>query len=168
MTASEIVLPTRPAAVTTSLPAVLPIELQSLTQIPYGPHLMGDLPGCDPAKMLDGPFIYRFMNAVVSVAEMRPIGSPHLDLYTGPHKEWEGFSATVHIQTSHITAHFFAFGYVFCDLFSCRPFDREKTRRFIEAELEPSAPAIWCEVSRGRNFPVALIDAAQVATHRGR
>lgn len=113
--------------------------------------------------MCDGEFVYRFMQRLVAEIGMTPIGSPHLDLYTGPHKEWDGFSATIHIQTSHITAHFFAFGYVFMDIFSCRPFDRDKTKAFIVQALRPSGSAIWREIARGSNFPAGLIDDQQLA-----
>ena len=99
---------------------------------------------------------------------MNPIGSPHLDLYTGPHREWDGFSATIHIQTSHITAHLFAFGYVFMDIFSCRPFDREKTKAFILARLRPTGSVIWRELARGANFPAELVDDVQLAHYHQR
>jgi S-adenosylmethionine/arginine decarboxylase-like enzyme len=131
--------------------------------VAYGPHLLADLAGCDPARMKDGEFVYRFLQDLVKEVGMNPIGSPHLDLYTGPHKEWDGFSATIHIQTSHITAHFFAFGYVFMDIFSCRPFDREKTKAFILGRLRPTGSAIWRELARGANFPASLLDGAQLA-----
>jgi S-adenosylmethionine/arginine decarboxylase-like enzyme len=102
------------------------------------------------------------MLGVVTVAEMKPMGAPHLDLYTGPEREWDGFSATCHIQTSHITAHFFAFGYVFLDLFSCRPFNLEKVKKFIVSGLKPTGTPRWQIVERGAGFPVALIDPLQV------
>jgi S-adenosylmethionine/arginine decarboxylase-like enzyme len=129
----------------------------------YGSHLLGDLAGCDPAKMKDGEFVYRFLQKLVKEVGMNPIGSPHLDLYTGPHKEWDGFSATVHIQTSHITAHLFAFGYVFMDIFSCRPFDFERTKAFVAQMLRPSGSVNWRQVTRGSNFPAELIDPEQLA-----
>lgn len=131
-----------------------------MTVTTYGPHMMGDLDGCSPKRMKDGEFIYRFMQDLVTVIGLTPIGSPHLDLYTGSHTEWEGFSATVHIQTSHITAHFFAFGYVFIDIFSCKPFDQARTRRYIEDKLGP-ANTEWWYLGRGRNFPANLIDPEQ-------
>lgn len=134
----------------------------SRRRVAYGPHLHGDLADCNSDKMRDGEFIYLFMLDVVRVTGMNPIGSPHLDLYSGPHQEWAGFSATIHIQTSHITAHFFAFGYVFLDIFSCRPFDRRKARCFIEAELEPQGAVRWRELQRGSTFPQALIDPLQL------
>ncbi len=126
----------------------------------YGPHLLGDLPDCNPRLMCDGEFIYRFLLDLVRVAGMSPMGSPHLDLYTGPFKEWEGFSATVHIQTSHVTAHFFAFGYVFIDVFSCRQFDRAKVKDFIARSLETTGKVRWRELRRGVRFPNELTEAS--------
>lgn len=131
------------------------------TSTTYGPHLLGDLDGCLPSLMRDGEFIYRFMQGLVDEIGLVPIGSPHLDLYTGPHKEWDGFSATVHIQTSHVTAHFFAFGYVFLDIFSCKPFDQDRAKRWIEDRLRPERSE-WLSMERGRNFPSHLVDPEQV------
>lgn len=95
-----------------------------------------DMTGCNPKLITDGAFIYKFMSELPGKIGMNKIGNPHLDLYTGPHPEWDGFSATVHIQTSHITFHFFAFGYVFGDVFSCRDFDFESAFEMIKTELQ--------------------------------
>ena len=124
----------------------------------FGPHLLGDLPDCDLERMRDGEFIYRFLLDLVKEIGMNPIGSPHLDLYTGPHREWEGFSATIHIQSRHITAHFFAFGYLFIDIFSCKPFDIDKTKQFIAHRFRPNKDATWMLISRGSNFPPQLLE----------
>ena len=130
--------------------------------INYGPHLLADLAGCPKAKMRDGEFVYRFLKNLVVHVGMNPIGSPHLDLYTGPHREWEGWSATVHIQTSHITAHLFAFGYAFLDVFSCKPFCLETTKDYILRELEPEGTVRFQLIGRGENFPRQLIDPSQL------
>lgn len=127
----------------------------------YGSHLMGDLDGCRLEVMRDGEFLYKFMKNLVTEIGMEPIGSPHLDLYCGPHKEWDGFSATVHIQSSHITCHVFAFGYVFMDIFSCKPINVAKAQRFIRSAWNPSHE-VWQTVHRGRNFPAVYIDALQL------
>lgn len=123
----------------------------------YGMHIMGDLNGCRLDVMRDGEFLYRFLKDLVGEIGMVPIGSPHLDLYTGPHKEWEGFSGTVHIQTSHITCHVFAFGYVFIDIFSCREFNTLKAIDFIQRAFCPTS-AGWHSMDRGFNFPAQYLD----------
>lgn len=128
----------------------------------YGPHMMGDLAGCKIERVTDGAFIYKFMKQLVDVIGLNPIGSPHLDLYDGPHEEWEGFSATIHIQTSHITAHFFKFGYVFIDIFSCKPFNEGLTREWVGSQLLPHNTR-WQTLKRGENFPIHLIDPEQLA-----
>lgn len=134
--------------------------------IPYGPHLTGDLRHCDPALMSDGAYLYRFLKDLVGEIGLNPIGAPHLDLYDGPHHEWDGFSATVHIQTSHITMHAFAFGYVFIDIFSCKPFGVERAKDFTMAALGCQAPdAQWALYERGKNFPHTLIDPEQRALY---
>ncbi len=95
-----------------------------------------DLVGCNTEKIMDGAYLYDFMQRLVKKIGMNPIGGPHMDLYSGPHPEWQGFSVTQHVQTSHITFHFFAFGYVFGDIFSCKDFDTEDAFEFIKNELE--------------------------------
>ena len=123
----------------------------------FGPHLIGDLEGCYPGYMTNGGFIFDFMNDAVRRIGLVPIGSPHLDLYSGPHEAWEGYSATVHIQTSHITAHFFKFGYAFMDVFSCKPFDEEDFTSWVGYELVAES-SYWQSVTRGFGFPRELLD----------
>lgn len=145
----------------------------------YGPHLTMDLVGCNPSKLKDGKFLWKFMSDLPGKMGMNKIGEPHLDLYSGPYSEWGGFSATVHIQTSHITFHFFEWGYVFGDIFSCRDFDTEKVVEMIKGELEadmhepifenPTDPlcieaaeylkdkkSTWNLYKRGLNFPPSV------------
>ncbi len=102
----------------------------------YGPHLLMDIVGCNPKKIMDGAFLYDFMQRLTKKIGMNPIGGPHMDLYSGPHPEWQGFSISQHVQTSHLSFHFFAFGYVFADIFSCKDFDVEEAFNFIKEELE--------------------------------
>lgn len=130
----------------------------------YGPHLLGDLEGTVPRLATDGEFVYRFLNELVKVTKMNAIGSPHLDLYTGEHRAWAGFSGTIHIQTSHITMHIFELGYTFLDIFSCKPFDVEFTKKYIEKTLAPEQ-ATWALLYRGANFPAHHIDPAQAAVN---
>ena len=127
----------------------------------FGPHLVGDLYGCDE-RIRDGRFIYDFLKELTEFIGLTPIGSPHLDLYSGPHPEWGGFSATIHIQTSHITLHAFDFGYVFIDIFSCKPFNMPAAQSMIQTTLQAKG-ADWQSVERGRTFPDHLIDPEQLA-----
>lgn len=122
----------------------------------YGLHLCFDLNACEPDHLRDGEYLYRFLLDLVDEIGMKAMGSPHLDLYTGPHKEWDGFSATVHIQTSHITCHVFAFGYVFLDIFSCMPFDVQLAAKFVTEAWRPK-DGKWQVITRGENFPAHLL-----------
>lgn len=128
----------------------------------YGTHLLGDLAGCEPRLANNGEYLRRFLLKLVSSLGMRAMGEPHLDAYTGPHRGWDGFSATVHIQTSHITLHAFACGYVFLDLFSCVPFDVAAAQELVRRDLGAGAGyrAEWRVVARGYNFPPQLVDPA--------
>lgn len=132
-------------------------------RVAFGPHLAGELSGCDVALMRDGEFVYRFMLGLCENIGLIPMGSPHIDFYTGPHKEWEGASATLHVQTSHITAHFFAFGFVFIDIFSCKPFNRDAAEDFISNALHAEYSQ-WEMVRRGTAFPDYLKDLEQLTS----
>lgn len=132
-------------------------------RVSYGPHLVGDLRGTNPELAVDGAFIYEFLNSLCSVIGLEPMGSPHLDWYTGEHDEWAGFSATLHIQTSHITLHAFEFGYLFIDIFSCKPFDQNTAIQFVQNMWQPDS-ARWQPVERGYDFPPELLDPAQAQT----
>lgn len=139
-----------------------------------------DFVGCNPALINDGQFIYKFLSELPIKMGMNKIGNPHLDLYSGPHPEWDGWSATIHIQTSHITGHFFAFGYAFLDIFSCRDFAFDKVFEMVKTELEAdqhkaildklkpehikameyleSQKSNYRLIKRGLNFPPSLAD----------
>lgn len=102
----------------------------------YGPHLTLDLVGCNPKKVSDVRFLYKFMSALPGKIGMNKMGEPHVDMYNGIHEEWGGASISIHIQESHITFHFFDWGYAFGDIFSCKDFDFEKGIKTIMEELE--------------------------------
>lgn len=145
----------------------------------YGPHLTLDMLGCNPNKTSDANFIYSFMKRLVEAVGMNKIGNPHMDLYDGIHSEWGGWSVSIHIQESHMTAHFFDWGYTFLDIFSCKDFDVQATvdwimteleadqhnPEFVNPESEESLAAIeflngkkseWAYWKRGKNFPPSL------------
>lgn len=145
----------------------------------YGPHVVMDLVGCNPKKIKDARFIYKFMSELPEKIGMKKMGEPHMDMYTGINEEWGGFSSNIFIQTSHISFHFFDWGYVFGDIFSCRDFDFENAVKMIMEELEvdqhqpdfvypekiESIEALeflknkkseWKVSSRGFNFPPSL------------
>jgi S-adenosylmethionine decarboxylase len=137
-----------------------------VSELPYGPHLAGDLSGCS-AEKLSGLAVERLLLDVIEFAGMTPMGPPHRDAYTGPHPSWVGDSVTVHIQTSHVTGHAFErLGYLFVDLFSCAPFDAALVATFIEERLE-AQHARWHCLRRGTSFPRELLDPAQLALVAG-
>jgi S-adenosylmethionine/arginine decarboxylase-like enzyme len=144
----------------------------------YGPHLTLDLVGCNPAKTTDAKFICNFFKEIPGLIGMNKIGEPHMDLYNGIHPDWDGWSVTVHIQESHITGHFFEWGCMFLDIFSCKDFDHEGAAKMIMEtfEADQHAPlfkeetpetiaatkylvdqkSIWRYAERGLNFPPSL------------
>ncbi len=145
----------------------------------YGPHLTLDLVGCNPKKISDVRFLYKFLSELPAVIGMNKMGEPHIDMYNGIHEEWFGASISIHVQESHCTLHAFDWGFMFLDIFSCKDFDTDKAIKYIMETVEAdqhlpnfvnpeskesleameflkgkvSSHQIW---SRGMNFPPSL------------
>jgi len=122
----------------------------------FGPHLLAELRGCQWDATQERNVRW-FLESIVDVIGMKAIGKVHMDKYHGD-KAWHGYSATIHIQTSHVTAHFFdETGFVFLDIFSCRPFDVDHARDHIVRVLQPNAHA-WQLLQRGALFPPEVVE----------
>lgn len=131
----------------------------------FGPHLLGELAGITPewqdetGDWVDFDGCSALLIDTARTIGMRAMGRPHVDWYQGSHPEWKGPSGTLHIETSHITMHLFAFGHAFVDIFSCRPFDEERAKEFLEDALRPRS-VHWIRVDRGLLFPPELSESA--------
>lgn len=118
----------------------------------YGKHICLDIELYEP-RAWEGVTAYQFLIELVESIEMNPIGLPHVDLYSGD-KDWQGPSATIHIQTSHCTLHYFDKGYMFMDVFSCKDFDDDKIIQLLKNYLGDNIKSIERhEVHRGKHFP---------------
>lgn len=97
-----------------------------------GPHLMLDCRRCDPAKIADLGHVFRFLNELPDKIGMTKIIQPYVFPYAGLVPEDEGITGIVVIAESHLSFHSFTQkDYVFFDLFSCKPFDVDATRRYV-------------------------------------
>jgi S-adenosylmethionine decarboxylase len=118
-----------------------------------GPHLMLDCRRCDPKKIADLGYVFRFLNELPDKIGMTKIIQPYVFPYSGLVPEDEGITGVVVIAESHLSFHSFTQkDYFFFDLFSCKPFDVEATRRHVLEAFDVQDYDMHY-VERGRGFP---------------
>ena len=121
----------------------------------FGPHLVLDLYGCDPAALNSQDLIYRILDELPGLLRMRKITKPQILPYGGTEGTFDkgGISAFVIIATSHISIHtFISQRYASVDIFSCKEFDAGRATAYISARL--GARRIESNLlTRGREFP---------------
>lgn len=119
----------------------------------FGPHLMMDLSGCKKEILQDLKLHFDYLNNTPEIIGMTKITQPHVFPYQGLVPEDKGTTGVVIIAESHISVHSFEDkGYVFVDIFSCKPFN---TELMIQKTLECFKPTSY-EIKierRGLNFP---------------
>jgi S-adenosylmethionine decarboxylase len=121
----------------------------------FGPHLTIDLYGCDPRLLSDCEHLYRILDEMPALLDMKKISKPQILQYEGSAGTFDrgGISAFVIIATSHISIHtFVAQRYASVDIFSCKPFDTEKAARYITGKFRAKKAEINL-LSRGKEFP---------------
>ncbi len=126
----------------------------------FGPHLMMDCRQCDPDKINDLDFVFRFLDRLPEEIGMNKVTRPHVIPYEGLIPEDKGITGVVVIAESHMTFHSFTEkDYFFFDIFSCKPFDVETVRdRVIEAFGVTRYESHL--VDRGRYFPRTVEERA--------
>jgi S-adenosylmethionine decarboxylase len=119
----------------------------------YGPHLMLDLGECNPAILNDLDACFTLLNELPEHIGMTKITQPYVFRYCGPVPEDDGITGVTIIAESHISLHTYPKkGFVFVDLFSCKPFDVKKATDYIVRFFESESPAVHVE-ERGETFP---------------
>lgn len=120
-----------------------------------GPHLTLDLYSCDKEKLLDVEFIAKILNELPDLIGMHKISKPMVVPYPGREDSFDkgGISAVILIAESHISIHtWIAQEYASVDIFSCKPFNIEATKRYFVEKL--GAKKVECNITtRGREFP---------------
>ncbi|MDE1855151.1 MAG: adenosylmethionine decarboxylase [Candidatus Micrarchaeota archaeon] len=121
----------------------------------FGPHLTVDLYGCDAKLLSDMAHVYRILDEMPGLLDMKKISKPQVMPYEGSAGTFDkgGISAFVIIATSHISIHtFVAQKYASVDIFSCKAFDTERAIRYISGKFK--AKKIETNLlSRGKEFP---------------
>ena len=114
---------------------------------------MLDLSQCDPQRLADMAHIYRVLDELPARIGMTKIIPPYVFPYFGSVPEDRGVTGVVIIAESHMTIHTFTEkGFVFCDVFSCVPFDAPTTATYL-VEAFGAQGVVIHSVERGRNFP---------------
>lgn len=123
----------------------------------FGPHLTIDGKECNKEKLKDIKVIYKILNDLPKEIGMTKMTLPYVvewkDTWNQNKDSTPGVSGFVMIAESHISIHTFPDqDYVFMDIFSCKPFDTEKAKNFINKQLGIKK----CEINlveRGLDFP---------------
>jgi S-adenosylmethionine decarboxylase len=122
----------------------------------YGPHLMLDLNGCNPAILDDLDACFTLLNELPEKISMTKITQPYLFRYSGLMPEHGGITGVTIIAESHISLHTYPRKrYAFVDLFSCKPFDVQGARDYIVHFFESKSPVVYLQ-ERGAAFPTDI------------
>jgi len=123
----------------------------------FGPHLIVDLWGITQEICDDLKLIFDYLNQVPEIIEMHKITQPYVFPYSGLFPEDCGITGQVTIAESHFMIHTFSKkGYIFLDIFSCKPFNVDLALKEIITRFQPKDYKYWV-VERGLNFPHTLI-----------
>lgn len=122
----------------------------------FGPHLMLDCRGCNPEKIGNLEYVFKFLNELPERIGMTKITQPYVFPYEGLIPEDKGITGTVIIAESHITFHSFTDkDYFFFDVFSCKHFDVDTVAKMVQEAFEVEHVERH-EALRGADFPRSL------------
>jgi len=124
-------------------------------EIGFGPHLTLDCYECNKDKCSNVEFILDFLDTLPEKIGMTKIFPPQIIKYPGREDSFDkgGVSAFVIISESHIALHTFKEqGFITFDIFSCKPFDIDKTINIIKETFEFKKHEKNI-LNRGREFP---------------
>lgn len=98
-----------------------------------------DIYDCDPVKIRDAEYIRQFVAELCDLIGMKRFGETQV-VHFGEDERVAGFSMVQLIETSLISAHFAnQTNAVYLDVFSCKPYDPETTRRFAQIRFGGSS-----------------------------
>jgi S-adenosylmethionine decarboxylase len=122
----------------------------------YGPHLMLDLGRCNSELLDNLDACFTLLNELPEKMGMTKITQPYVFRYSGAVPEDDGITGVTIIAESHISLHTYPMkGFVFVDLFSCKPFDVNKAGDYVVQFFESKSPCVHL-AKRGEAFPAAL------------
>ena len=144
----------------------------------FGPHLTIDLYGCDAKLLKDTSHLFRILDEMPSLLNMKKISAPQILPYEGSAGTFDkgGISAFGIRATSHISIHTFVRQrYASVDIFSCKAFDTDKAVRYISEKFK-AKKAETNLLSRGKEFPkevgrakaIVVRERKEIKPYRGR
>lgn len=97
-------------------------------------HIIFDAMDCDKKMISNERFVFKILMDIPKLINMKVLVGPNLVRDYDPKNT--GITGVAIVSYSHITIHTFdKTGEVFIDVFSCRPFDTEKIRRYLFKKL---------------------------------
>lgn len=105
----------------------------------WGQHLILDMAGCND-NISRKESISAFATELVDAIDMIAFGEPIIEHFATHSQEAAGFSLVQLIETSAICAHFSDYNRdVYLDVFSCKPFDRDKVVQVVDKYFAPQS-----------------------------
>lgn len=132
----------------------------------FGPHLVLEGYGCKNKAAMENPDLMRkILTELPSVMDMHIIMEPKIMYYDGGEiPQDKGVSGFVIIAESHIAIHTFPEkGFFTLDIFSCKDFDVELAKDFVNEFYMPER----CDealFNRGREFPRSYAKATDIVS----
>jgi S-adenosylmethionine decarboxylase len=122
-------------------------------------HLVIDGFRGNPEKLASEELVRELLDRYPGDIGMTKITAPHVQRYIGDKPQDWGVSGFVLIAESHITIHTFPdHGLVWCDIFSCKGFDAEKSLRILKDAFDLKVVREGT-IRRGLEYPHIVEDA---------
>ena len=127
----------------------------------FGTHLTLDIQEVNFGLTTNYEYIYEMLNKMPEYLGMTKMELPHVVKWLDKGAKIPGISGFVMIAESHISIHTFPqMNYVFMDIFSCKPFDVEKTIQMVKTMFKVTQSKIASNtIKRGLTFPRAKEDS---------
>lgn len=98
-------------------------------------HIIFDAIGCDKKMISKESFVFKLLMELPKIVGMKVLVGPNLVKDYDPDNT--GITGIEIISFSHIAIHTFDLtGEVFIDVFSCKPFDYKKVKRYLFKKLK--------------------------------
>jgi S-adenosylmethionine decarboxylase len=123
--------------------------------VQFGFHLTLDLYGCPLQPLNHMPTVYDSLDKLPKKIGMTALIPPYvIHADANDAKDPGGYTGFLIIQESHISVHSFAKrGFVSIDVYSCKTFDVEKTKKHFVEIFQPTEVEEHF-LNRGVNYPV--------------
>jgi S-adenosylmethionine decarboxylase len=119
----------------------------------FGPHLTLDFSDCNKDQLSNYQLMFDILKNLPTKIGMTKITQPYVFPYEGLVPEDKGITGIVIIAESHLTLHSFVDkGWLFFDIFSCKPFDTDYVIQYLTDIFKPGKVDVKI-VERGIDFP---------------